>query len=183
MKLYIFRHGQTKANKLNRVQTGYEELAQLDETGLKQAEELKDKLITAELPVIYASPFDRARQTGEIVAQANDSKLVVLDELQEYGFGEAEGLSEKEVMQKYGKEFSAVLDVSDLATYNIRLPNGESKAEALARFKDVLDFIKQDCQCDRAGVATHGHIMRLFYFDKFGIDHIFKNTEYFVVDI
>lgn len=183
MKLYIFRHGQTKANKLKRVQTGHEELAQLDETGIAQAEELKEKLAVEKLPVIYASPFDRARQTGEIVAEGSSADVVVLDELREHGFGKAEGMSEAEVIQRYGAEFSAVLNVPDMTTYDVKIPEGESKKEALERFKEALEFIKQDCKCDKAGVATHGHIMRLFYFDKFGIDHIFKNAEYFVIDI
>lgn len=183
MKLYIFRHGQTKANKLQRVQTGYEEFAQLDETGISQAEKLRDELAAENLPVVYASPFDRARQTGETVASANNSDIVILDDLREVDFGTAEGLAETEVMEKYGDEFSAVLNVSDMATYDVKIPNGESKREALERFKEALEFIKQDCQCDKAGVATHGHIMRLFYFDKYKKDHIFKNAEYFVIEI
>lgn len=183
MKLYIFRHGQTYANAANIVQGGYEDEAQLNENGLRQAAELRDQLAAENIPVVYASPFDRARKTGETVAEANHSKVVILDELREFDFGEAEHQSEAEVLKKYGYEFSAVLNAADETTYDVRIPGGESKREALARFKQVLDFVRQDCQCDKAGIATHGHIMRLFFYDKYKKDHLFGNCEYFVIDV
>lgn len=183
MKLYIFRHGETFANVENMVQDGHSSEAQLTAAGEKQAQNLRDELADEKLPVIYASPFDRAKRTGEIVAEANNSKLVILDELQEVGFGVAENKHETEVFKEYGSEFGALLNVADLTTYDVKIPGGESKREALQRFLEALDSIKQDCCCEKAGVATHGHLMRLLYFDLYHKDHIFKNGEYFVIEI
>lgn len=184
MKLFIFRHGQTVANHLKMLAPSYDDpLSELNEIGEQQARDLRDKLANEKLPIIYASPLKRAKRTGEIVAEANDAKLVIVDELREHYLGEAEGLSEADAWEKYGCDFEAIIDISDLKTYDVKLPEAESKREALNRFKKALAFIKQNCLCDKAGVATHGHIMRNFYYDLYKIDHIFKNTEYFVIDL
>ena len=89
----------------------------------------------------------------------------------------------KVALKKYGYEFSSVCNVPDRNGFEVKMPNGESRREALERFKEALDFIRQDCCCDRAGVATHGHVMRIFYYDFFKEDRLFKNCEYFVLDI
>ncbi len=183
MKLYIFRHGETFANVEKMVQDAHSAKAQLTPNGFAQAQKLRDELEKENLPLVYVSPMDRAKQTGEVVAEANNSKVVVLDDLREVGFGEAENKHEDDIFKKYGEEFQAILDVPDLMTYDVRLPGGETKREALERFIGVLDFIKQDCRCDKAGVATHGHIMRIFYYYLYHIDHEFRNGEYFVVNI
>lgn len=183
MKLYIFRHGQTFANASLYVQDGHEPLSQLNETGLMQAENLKNRLAQEKLPIIYASPFDRARQTGNIVAEANHSKVEIIDDLREFCFGAAEGLYETDVIQKYKYEFSSVLNVADEKTYDVRLPEGESKREALVRFEKALSYIKTNCPYEKAGVATHGHIMRLFYYNHYHHDYLFDNCEFFELEI
>ena len=62
MKLYIFRHGETEANVINLIQ-GNVDLHGLNETGILQAEKLRDELRTAKLPVIYSSPRSLLRPT------------------------------------------------------------------------------------------------------------------------
>lgn len=180
MKLFVFRHGETDGNVRRICQDGS---WPLNEKGLKQAEELRDILAGEKLPVIYASPYIRAYKTGETVASATGAKVVTVDALKEFYFGDAEELSEAEVWEKYGYEFGRVCDVPDETGSEVRMPNGESRKEALKRFKEALDFIKQDCCCDKAGIVTHGHIMRIFYYDYFKEDRLFKNCEYFVLDL
>ncbi len=180
MKLYIFRHGETEGNVKNVCQDGS---WPLNETGLKQAENLRDILSEVNLPIVYASPYVRAHKTGEIVASAVNAEVFTLDGLQEFYFGDAEGLYESEVYEKYGYEFTNVCNVWDGSGCDVKMPNGESRAEALLRFKNALDFIKKECRFEKAGVATHGHIMRIFYYDYFKEDRLFKNCEYFVLEI
>lgn len=183
MKLYIFRHGQTDANANEFVQKDGLAFSELNAVGIAQAEKLRDELAQENLAVIYASPMSRALKTAEIVAEPSGSKIVILPELKEHSFGDVEGLSGVEARQKYGQEFESVLDVSNLGNYEVKVPHGESKAESLVRFNEALDFIKEDCMCEEAGVATHGHIMRIFYRDYFGEDIIFPNCGYFVLEV
>ena len=105
MKLYLFRHGETFANKEILVADGYSSIAQLTDLGKEQALNLGRKLASKQLPIIYSSPFDRARQTAEYVASYNHTPIKILPDLREFSFGKAEGLSEEEAFQKYENEF------------------------------------------------------------------------------
>lgn len=180
MKLYIFRHGETDGNLKGICQTADFEL---NGTGIGQAELLRDKLAKEELPIVYASPFIRAKKTGEIVASSNNAKIAVVDDLREQSFGDAEGMKEADFPPQYKKVYSEVLDIPDASTDDVKLPHGESKREALIRFKQALKFIQHDCRCEKAGVATHGHLMRNLYYHLYGKDHIFANGEYFVLEL
>ncbi|MBT3306684.1 MAG: histidine phosphatase family protein [Alphaproteobacteria bacterium] len=86
---YFLRHGQTdwNAEKIVQGQTD----VPLNATGLRQAKEAKAILSGISIPTICASPLDRALRTATIVNEALNSKIVVIDELQECFFGEAEG--------------------------------------------------------------------------------------------
>ena len=49
MKIYLVRHGETDANK-NGIMQGQNQNLQLNETGIRQATNLKNKLVTVTLP-------------------------------------------------------------------------------------------------------------------------------------
>ena len=164
MQLYIFRHGETFANVEKIVSDGYSDKVQLTEKGKQQALQLGAELAVQKLPLIYASPYDRARQTAELVASYHQTPIEILPDLHEFSFGITEGWTEEKTFAEYNVEFNAVLNVGDENTYQIRLPEGETKAEAVKRFENALKYIKSHCPFDRAGVATHGHIMSLFYY-------------------
>ena len=65
---YIFRHGETDYNAQKRWQ-GQGIDIDLNKTGLKQAEDLAEKMQHLGLEIIYSSPLKRARQTAEFVAK------------------------------------------------------------------------------------------------------------------
>lgn len=182
MKLYIFRHGETDANLHNIVQ-GAKDLTPLNATGLIQAAKLRDELAPLQLPIIYSSPLSRARQTAEIVASANQTPVKIVDGLHEQDFGIAEGLYESEVGHRWKKEFLANMDVTDEAGADLKIPEGESRREALERFKSAIAAIKADNPYEIAGVAAHGTVMRDFYYDLYQKPYIFKNCEYFVLEV
>ncbi|SDC66623.1 probable phosphoglycerate mutase [Shouchella lonarensis] len=62
--IYVIRHGQTDLNKEGRMQ-GRQGLP-LNETGIEQAESLRDQLKHITFDSVYASPQERAIQTAEI---------------------------------------------------------------------------------------------------------------------
>lgn len=183
MKLYIFRHGETFANVDKLVSDGYSSIVQLTPLGKEQALELGKKLSPKKLPLIYSSPYDRARTTAEYVASFNQTPIEIINDLREFSFGITEGWTEEKTYKKYNFEFKSVLDVSDENTYNISLPEGESKQEALNRFLQALTFIKNNCPYEQVGVATHGHIMSLYYYHLYKQVHGFKNCEVLEVEI
>lgn len=180
MKLFIFRHGQTDGNAQRICQTDDYELNDL---GRKQAEGLSFRLGRERLPLIYASPLPRACETGKIVASFNNAEVVKINDLREMSFGAAEGMFEKDLMRQYGSLYTDIMTKMSGTDWNQKFPGGESKNEVLYRFKQALDYIKKNCPYNKVGIATHGHLMRIFYYDRFGEDHVFENCEFFVLDI
>lgn len=90
--IYVVRHGQTDLNKEGRLQ-GRQGLP-LNAHGIKQAEDLRDKLGNIKFDYVFSSPQMRAVQTAEIVTGMEaiiDSRLDVFD------LGEADGLKKAEV--------------------------------------------------------------------------------------
>ena len=78
MKIYLVRHGQVNHNLLGLYNSGDEDL---NETGIKQAEELKEKIKDIEYDVIISSPLLRAKHTAVIINEKNkeiieDNKLI-----------------------------------------------------------------------------------------------------------
>lgn len=93
--VYIIRHGQTDAN-LKKLAVGYLDIP-LNETGVKQAEQLSKGLADRHIPIIYASPLSRAQATASIIAQKTHSTIITDDLLKERNLGKAEGIPKKEL--------------------------------------------------------------------------------------
>lgn len=75
MKIYLIRHGQVNHNlykKYNR------EDEYLNETGIKQADQLKESIKDIDYELIISSPLIRAKHTAEIINFKN--KKVLIDE-------------------------------------------------------------------------------------------------------
>lgn len=68
MKIYIVRHGQVPHNTLEMYNNQDEDLTEL---GIKQAEELKDKIKDMKFDVVISSPLIRAKHTTKIINNKN----------------------------------------------------------------------------------------------------------------
>lgn len=87
MKIYLVRHGQCDSN-LNKIYNYKNE--DLNETGIKQANDLKEKIKDMKFDVIYSSPLLRAKHTAEILNIYN-KEIVLDDRLIERDPGNLEG--------------------------------------------------------------------------------------------
>lgn len=87
MKLYIVRHGQVPHNALGQYNTTDEDLTEL---GIKQAEELKNKIKNMEFDIIISSPLNRAKHTAEII-NVNNQRIVYDDRIRERSCGDLSG--------------------------------------------------------------------------------------------
>ncbi len=86
---FFLRHGQTDWNAKGLLQGRTD--VPLNGTGERQADEAKAYLVNTPITTICCSPLGRARQTADIVNKSLKCQLVIIDELQECSFGEAEG--------------------------------------------------------------------------------------------
>ena len=89
MKLYIVRHGEVNHNLLK---TYSNENEDLNNTGIMQAEKLKNKMMNLDYDIIISSPLVRAIHTANIINN-NNKDIVIDDRLKERNSGSLNGKS------------------------------------------------------------------------------------------
>ncbi len=92
MIIYIVRHGQTDYNVEGRY--GGRIDVPLNDTGIKQAQELHEKLKDIKFDLVYSSPLQRAIKTAEIIC---DNEIIKDDRIIERDNGELEGKLKTEI--------------------------------------------------------------------------------------
>ena len=88
-KLYLVRHGETVANKAHILQGQTD--GELNDTGRRQAGEVRKKLNGAEIDVYVASDLQRAVETCKIIAGTEHDNLVTTPWLREREWGSFTG--------------------------------------------------------------------------------------------
>ena len=158
MTIYCVRHGKTNMNE-QKIYNGLID-EDINETGIIQAEELKNEMINIDYDKIYCSPLIRAKHTCEII---NVKKCPVIfdNRLMERSLGKldgkdfiAEGLSNKDFFSYYYKS-------SD--------PKFEDYPTLLNRVHSFLDEIIKNESNNNILIVSHGAILRAihFYFNDF----------------
>jgi probable phosphoglycerate mutase len=155
---YIFRHGETNWNRERRCQ-GHTNIA-LNETGLKQAQLLAQKLKGFPLKRIITSDLDRARVTGEYVAESLSIPIQVDSRLREMNAGEAEGMLYEETIAQFGHELWANLSSFKRENDHCGFPGGETRKMARDRFLSLLDDLILSSTDEHIGISTHGGALR-----------------------
>jgi ribonuclease H / adenosylcobalamin/alpha-ribazole phosphatase len=129
----LLRHGQT-ALSVERRFAGRGD-APLTEVGRQQASAAAARLAArGGIDLVICSPLARTRRTAEAVADATGATLQVDDDLAETDFGEWEGMTFAEVMERWPDEMAAWMASADVAP-----PGGESLSGAARRALSALD--------------------------------------------
>ena len=146
MKLLLTRHGQTDWNVEGKIQ-GQTDI-ELNEIGIKQAEETREKLLNEKIDIIISSPQKRARKTAEIIAIGRDIPIVVDKGIEERYFGKFEGKTRKE------------FDFDEIWNYklNKQYEDAESVGELFTRVQGFLEKIKQEYKDKTVLLVTHGGV-------------------------
>jgi broad specificity phosphatase PhoE len=91
LRVYLARHGQTDGN-LKGIAQGWTDTP-LNETGLKHAAMLAERLRGVQLDGIYSSTLARSRTTAETVAAGSSVKVISLPGLREVWLGKWENIA------------------------------------------------------------------------------------------
>ncbi|HCX65411.1 MAG TPA: hypothetical protein DHN33_09400, partial [Eubacteriaceae bacterium] len=140
MKLYIVRHGLTQWN-LDKIIQGCIDTELLPQ-GRDDAQVLSEKIGDYPVEIVYTSPLRRAYDTAQILNQSIKKPLVVKEKLREIEFGDWEGLTWREVKEKYPD----LLADNEIGYANP--PNGETFLQAKERVGSAVEEIiekQQDC--------------------------------------
>ena len=145
MKLLAVRHGRTDWNDLGKVQ-GIAD-TNINEEGIRQAEELAEKLKNEKIDLIISSPLKRALQTASII-NAGKTTIITDDRIKERDFGEFEGATKD------------VFDWKEFWSYrkNLQYEKAENVQNLYKRVYDFLDELKNDYKNQTILIVTHGGV-------------------------
>ena len=168
MKVYIIRHGEVPHNALKQYNNENEDLTK---KGIKQAEELREKIKTIDYDIIICSPLIRAKHTAKII-NVKEKEILIDNRLEERNPGSLSGQS---------------LDVTNRDEYQnyyteIQYGTSENIQEFFKRIYNFLDELKiKDYK--NVLVVAHSGVSKAFngYFEgiKNGLflDRGLKNCE------
>ena len=97
-KILLVRHGETEKNSAQRYWGKTD--VNLGPVGLRQAEQLRDRLATEKIDFVYSSEMRRAVLTARTIASMHCLPEMHCSELREIDFGQIEGLDFKEVQEQ-----------------------------------------------------------------------------------
>lgn len=153
MKIYIVRHGQVPHNALKQYNTTDEDLTDL---GIKQAEELRDKIKDMKFDIIICSPLNRAKHTAEII-NINNNKIIYDDRIRERSCGDLSGKPLE------------VTNREEYWNYNTTIKYGTSENIKLFfdRVYNFLDELKTK-EYERVLIVAHSGVSKAFngYFEE-----------------
>ncbi len=148
MKIYLVRHGQCESNVIGRYNFVNEDI---NETGIKQAEDLRESIKDIDYDVVISSPLIRALHTAEII-NVHNKEIITDDRLVERKHGTLEGKSVTEVDRE--EEWNYYSD--------IRFGTAEKAKEVCDRVKGFLDELKTK-DYKSVLIVAHSGVSKGFY--------------------
>lgn len=136
--VYLVRHGETASNAVGRYAGRNPE--GLLPSGQLQIAKLAARLRGLGIGAIWTSGIRRAAETALIIANALDIPVRVEHKLDEMRMGPWEGLTEREVADRFPEGHRQWLERAD----ELRLPGRETLAELAQRVRPVLHAAASD---------------------------------------
>lgn len=161
-KLLLVRHGRTKLHQADRF-WGSTDIA-LSNVGIRQMEQLRDRLAKEKINAVYSSTLSRARASAEIIASRHDLKITAYEELCECNFGYIEGLTFAEISKRYPKLAG---DLNDWKT--VAFPGGESLGDLDNRVRTFLKRLDKHKEKETVLIVAHGGTLRLIICHLLGL--------------
>ena len=153
-KLLLVRHGETEMNSSLRY-WGKTDVG-LGPQGLRQSEQLRDRLATEKIDYAYSSTMKRAMVTAQTIASLHRLSVIPCPELKEIDFGNLEGLNFEEVQARYPEISQMWINHDPKLTY----PEGESLAQLEKRVADFRGRLAQHAVTDTILITAHSGVLR-----------------------
>ena len=155
MTLYLIRHGETDWNLENKIQ-GDSDIP-LNQTGILQAEQVKETLKDISFDLCYTSPLKRASKTAEIIIEGK-CPIISIPELTERDFGKIEG---NPITSEQSKKY-----------WNYELNSHDEEVEPvrhlLHRTREFLIKLLKEHKEQTILIVTHGSTLRALHYNLIG---------------
>ena len=168
MKIYLVRHGQCDSNVIGRYNFLDEDI---NETGIRQAEELGKKIKDINYDIVISSPMVRALHTAQII-NVNNKEIITDERLQERNPGSLEGKATSDTDREEFWNYYSTIHYDD----------EEWVSHLFDRIKEFLDELKDD-DYNTVLIVAHSGVSKAFsfYFEGMGDGHFLnrglKNCE------
>ncbi len=158
MKVYIVRHGEVPHNALKQYNNQNEDLTK---KGIKQAEELREKIKTINYDIVICSPLVRAKHTAKII-NVKEKEIIIDNRLEERNTGNLSG------------QPLEVTNREEYWNYNTTIKYGTSENIKLFfdRVYNFLDELKTK-NYESVLIVAHSGISKAFYGYFEGIENGF----------
>ncbi|MEO6462868.1 MAG: histidine phosphatase family protein [Candidatus Eisenbacteria bacterium] len=163
-RLYLVRHGATELTAEDRFSGSVG--VDLSDEGRRQAARLGERLRAEAVRAIYTSPLSRALDTARIVAGACGVAIETRDGLREISHGHWEGLTRREVEERFGDEYASW----EQDPFTFAPEGGESGVAVLARALPVVRDIVTRHSGEQVVVVSHKATIRLVLSSLLGFD-------------
>ena len=163
-RLYLVRHGATQLTAEDRFSGAAN--VYLSEEGRDQVEHLARRLADDKIAAIYSSPLDRTMETASILAEPHKLSAISCDGLREISHGHWEGLTRKQVEERFPEEYTAW----EADPFTFAPQGGESGISVLARALPVIREIVVNHENKNVVVVSHKATLRLILSSLLGFD-------------
>lgn len=147
-RLFLLRHGATEYTAMD-LQQGQLDIP-LSPSGSDQARSLADRFSEEPLTAIYSSSLERSRKTAEILAGPHDLDVGVEPTLRERSVGDYEGEPASVVRAR--------LRELNVTWSEWKPPNGETRAEAVARARPTVERLCEIHQQEQIAIVAHSGV-------------------------
>lgn len=184
-RVYLWRHPEVRGYTDGRVYGDMD--VSLTPKGHRQIKLVADRMAEVHLAGLYCSDLSRSLMTAEAVGRAQRPRLrpIPMPELRELALGIWEGMTFKEIMDKYPNELKQRYE--DLE--NFKITDGESLAEMTARVVPAFQEIVSKHRGKEVCIVSHSGVNRILLTQLMGapLNRIFRIDQDFacvnVVDI
>ncbi len=153
-RLLLVRHGETEWNSSQRY-WGKTDVV-LGAVGLRQAEQLRDRLAVEKIAWVFTSELQRALVTAQTIASFHEVKVSTCPELNEIDFGEVEGLNFGEV----SGQFPEVAQMWTQRNPALAYPAGESLPQLEKRVAEFRTRLASHAAGETLLIVAHSGVLR-----------------------
>ncbi len=169
-KYFVVRHGKSEANENDNISCAVGQFGdRLLPEGIKQLENIRDSI---DVDIIISSPFERTKQTAEILNKNKEVEIIFDDRIKEINFGDLNGNKNELFLNKLNSSKFNINDVFE---------NGESILDVKKRVMDFLYDIDKKYNNKKILIVTHDGIISMLKAGIQGLD-LEESLEFFRKD-
>lgn len=158
---YLARHGETYANQLGLRQGQLDDdRTRLDETGIRQVQELARHFQPGHLAALYASPLKRAQETADFLNEKWQLPVTTDQRLVEISYGDWDGRDNATLEKAHPDVFDPL--IHDVKPLSVTESHGETFDAVQQRVADFTGDVVKAHRDEAVLVVSHGFTIRSF---------------------